>query len=185
MDTRIRAARSMNVDATAVDQRQRLRQLTLHARSTLLHLPAVKISPIGLKQQLVIHGAALRLPGFTTGSPSLHASQSDASTDNTRNDASEESGTPTSALPPERSMIDAAPITSAPARRTASIVSRVDPPVVITSSTIRVFSPGAIVKPRRNVICPASRSVQTNLAPNARATSCPITIPPIAGEATS
>src|SRR5262249_22207281 len=145
MDTRIRAARSMNVNAAAIDQRERLRQLTLNGPATLLNLPAVKISPIVLKQQFVIHDAALRLPGFTTGSPSLHASQSDDSTDNTLNDASDESGTPTSAVPPDRSMIDAAPTTSAPARRTASIVSRVDPPVVITSSTIRVFSPGAIV----------------------------------------
>src|ERR1041385_4331575 len=171
MDTCIRAARSINVDTASVDQRQRLRQLTLDGPATLLNLPAVKVGPVVLKKQLIVHGAALRLPGFSTGSPSLHASQSDDSTDNTLNYASDDSGTPTSALPPERSMIDAAPTTSAPARRTASIVSRVAPPVVITSSTIRVFSPGVIVNPRRSVICPASRSVQTNLAPNARATS--------------
>src|SRR5262245_31294680 len=171
MNTGIRSTRSVNVDAVAVDQRQRLRQLTLNSPATLLNLPAVEVSPIILKKQFVIHGAAFRLPGFTTGSPSLHASHTEDSTDNTLNDASDASGTPTSALPPERSMIDAAPTTSAPALRTASIVSRVDPPVVITSSTIKVFSPGAIVNPRRSVIWPASRSVQTNLAPNARATS--------------
>ena len=82
-------------------------------------------------------------------------------------------------------MIDAAPATSAPALFNASIVSRVEPPVVITSSTTNVFSPGETVNPRRNVIAPPSRSVQINRAPNARATSCPITIPPIAGDATS
>src|SRR6185369_7983305 len=185
VDTRIRAARSMNVDAATVNQRERFGQLALNSPAPLLDLPPMEVSPVVLKQQFVIHGAAFRLPGFTTGSPSLQASHAEDSTDNTRNDASGDSGTPTSAVAPERSMIDAAPTTSAPALRTASIVSRVDPPVVITSSTIKVFSPRAIVNPRRNVIWPASRSVQTNLAPNARATSCPITIPPIAGDATN
>src|SRR6185369_16714684 len=115
----------------------------------------MKLCSIVLKQKLVIHEAAFLLPGFTTGSPSLQASQTAASTDNTFNDASAVSGTPTSALPADRSIIDAAAITSAPAFVSASIVSRVDPPVVITSSTINVFSSGETVKPRRNVICPA------------------------------
>jgi len=55
----------------------------------------VEVGPIVLKKQLVIHGAAFRLPGFTTGSPSLHASHSAALTDNTFNAASAVSGTPT------------------------------------------------------------------------------------------
>ena len=89
----------MNIDAAAINQRKRLGQLTLNSPATFLNLPAVKISPIVLKQQLVIHGAAFRLPGFTTGSPSLHASHTEDSTDNTLSDASDDSGTPTSALP--------------------------------------------------------------------------------------
>src|ERR671918_1445958 len=95
-----------------------------------------------------------RLPGFTAGSPSLHASQTSASTDATFSDAKAVRGTPTSATPAERSMIDAAATTSAPAALSASIVSRVEPPVVITSSTTNVLSPGETVKPRRNVILP-------------------------------
>src|SRR5215470_10010076 len=115
MNTRVRTPRSVNIHTAPFDQRERLGQLTLNSPATFLNLPAVKISPIVLKQQFVIHGAALRLPGFTTGSPSLHASHSDDSTDNTLSDASDVSGTPTSAVPPERSMIDAAPTTFAPA----------------------------------------------------------------------
>src|SRR6185436_12056806 len=112
----------------------------------------MKLCSIVLKQELVIHGAAFRLPGFTTGSPSSQASQTAASTDNTFNDASAVSGTPTSALPADRSMIDAAATTSAPAFVSASTVSRVEPPVVTTSSTTRVLSPGETVNPRRSVI---------------------------------
>jgi hypothetical protein len=49
MDTRIRAARSMNVDAATVNQRERLRQLALNGPATFLNLPPVKIRPIVLK----------------------------------------------------------------------------------------------------------------------------------------
>ena len=42
-----------------------------------------------------------------------------------------------------RSTIDAAPATTAPAAVATSLVSRVDPPVVITSSTTRTRSPDA------------------------------------------
>src|SRR5690242_12026969 len=98
----------------------------------------MKIRAVILKEQFVIHGLARRLPGLTAGSPNLHASHISGSTDDTFNVANATRGTPTSALPPDRSMIDAAPTTSAPARCNASIVSRVDPPVVITSSTTKV-----------------------------------------------
>ena len=57
-------------------------------------------------------------------------------------------------------MIEAAPITFPPLVRSASVVSRVDPPVVITSSTTRTLSPGCKENPRRKVIVPPSRSVQ-------------------------
>src|SRR5687767_861191 len=93
-----------------------------------------------------------RLPGFTTGSPSLHASQTSASTDATFSDAKVVRGTPTSATPADRSMIDAAATTSAPAATKASIVSRVQPPVVTTSSTTSVFPTALPVNPRRNVM---------------------------------
>jgi hypothetical protein len=45
-------------------------------------------------------------------------------------------------------MIAAAPTTTAPAARATSIVSRVDPPVVTTSSTTSTRSPGESENPR-------------------------------------
>src|SRR6185312_7464715 len=83
-----------------------------------------------------------RLPGFIATSPRAQASQLSGSTDGTSSCASEILGTPTSASPDDRSIIEAAPMTFAPAARKASIVSLVEPPVVTTSSTTRVFSPG-------------------------------------------
>src|SRR5712692_11478398 len=91
-------------------------------------------------QNSILHSAycllptAVRLPGLIAASPRLHKSQSETSTAATSSVASETRGAPTSALPPDRSMIDAAATTSAPASPNASIVSRVEPPVVITSS---------------------------------------------------
>ena len=82
-------------------------------------------------------------------------------------------------------MMAAAPTTSAPAPRATSMVSRVDPPVVTTSSTTSTRSPGAIVKPRRSVSARSCRSTKMARTPSARATSCPMTIPPIAGDSTS
>src|SRR6266496_1757650 len=84
--------------------------------------------------------SVFRLPGFMTASPRLQASHWEAETAGTSSVASENTGTPTSAFPPDRSMIEAAAITSAPASRRALIVSRVEPPVVITSSTTRTRS---------------------------------------------
>src|SRR6185369_583614 len=46
---------SMNIDALALDQRQRVGQLTLNSPATFLNLPTVEISPIVLKKQFVIH----------------------------------------------------------------------------------------------------------------------------------
>ena len=128
---------------------------------------------------------AFLLPGLTANSPRAQASQTVGSTEATSSVASAIRFTPTSALPEERSMIDAAPTTSAPSSRNASIVSRVDPPVVTTSSITRIVRLATTEKPRRRIILPFSRSVQMNRTPSARATSCPITIPPIAGAATA
>jgi hypothetical protein len=49
MDTRIRPPRSMNVDATTINQRERLRQLALNGPAPFLNLPPVKVSPVVLK----------------------------------------------------------------------------------------------------------------------------------------
>ena len=82
-------------------------------------------------------------------------------------------------------MIAAAPTTCAPAARATSIVSRVEPPVVTTSSTTRTCSPGASVKPRRSISLPSCRSAKMARTPSARPTSCPMTMPPSAGDRTT
>src|SRR6185503_5857218 len=105
----------------------------------------MKVGAIVLKDEFVVHGAVFRLPGLTATLPCLHASHSEGSTDTTRSVARAVRGTLTSTLPPERSIIEAAAMTLAPALLSASIVSRVEPPVVITSSTTNVFSFGVTV----------------------------------------
>ena len=59
-------------------------------------------------------------------------------------------GTSSPVEPPPRSTSAAAPTTSAPAARATSMVSRVDNPVVTTSSTTSTRSPGARWNPRRS-----------------------------------
>ena len=83
-------------------------------------------------------------------------------------------------------MIAAAPTTSAPAARATSIVSRVDPPVVTTSSTTRTFSPGVereAAPQRQRAVLPLGedRADAQRRAP----TSWPMTMPPSAGDSTT
>ena len=82
-------------------------------------------------------------------------------------------------------MMAAAPTTCAPAARATSIVSRVEPPVVTTSSTTRTRSPASNEKPRRSVSVPSWRSAKMARTPSARATSWPMTMPPSAGDRTT
>src|SRR5882672_8419249 len=56
------------------------------------------------------------LPGLIACSPRLHSSHNEGSTEGTESVARAVRGTPTSAAPEERSIIDAAPTTVAPAR---------------------------------------------------------------------
>ena len=77
------------------------------------------------------------------------------------------------AAPPLRSTIEPAPTTRAPAGPATAIVSRVEPPVVTTSSMTRTRSVGASVK-RRSVSLPSCRSANVARTPRARATSWPI-----------
>ena len=56
------------------------------------------------------------LPGLIACSPLLHSSHNEGSTEGTVSVARAVRGTPTSAAPEERSIIDAAPTTVAPAR---------------------------------------------------------------------
>ena len=141
-----------------------------------LHLPAVKRSAVvGQVDADAAHHAG-REPGLTTGMPCRQSGQSSGWCASTCRVASATRGTPTSALPPLRSMMEPAASTRAPAARSTSITSRVLPPVVMTSSTTTAISPGSTVKPRRRDILrvSGSRSVNRNGVPSARATSCPM-----------
>ncbi len=62
--------------------------------------------------------------------------------------------------------------------------SKVDLPVVTTSSTTSKRSPSLTVNPRLNFMTPFSLSVQMKRAFKASATANPIINPPIAGETT-
>src|SRR2546423_6061423 len=168
-----------------IEQRQDPRQFSLHGPQSFLNLPTVKVCAVVLKKQFVIHQAVtIRLPGFVAISPRWHGSQSEGGTEGTLTVAKETRGRPTSARPSERSMIEAAATTIAPALVSLSIASRGDPPVVITPSTTRIRSPSLTRKPRRNVLTPFSRSVQMKRTLRRRATSYPMINPPIAGDAT-
>src|SRR3954451_5267957 len=80
------------------------------------------------------NGYAVREPGFTTGSPCAHIGHADAFHVGRSIVSNVTNGTSSPTLPPLRSTRDAAPTTCAPAARATSIVSRVDSPVVTTSS---------------------------------------------------
>src|ERR1051325_5225679 len=55
MDTGIRPARAMNVDAATIDQRERLSQLALDRPEIALYLPPVKLCAVVLEEEFVIH----------------------------------------------------------------------------------------------------------------------------------
>src|SRR6185295_5615681 len=188
----IGAARSVNCHRPMLEQRDRSCELALNRAAVWLNLPAVIIGAVVLDGDLKVthspnqfwraffwsqsdcdqaQGFGFRLPGFTTGRPCLHSGQSEGSYAGTSRVKRETRRTPTSAAPLLLSTIEPAPITFPPAAVTASIVSRVEPPVVTTSSTTRTRSPGFNSKPRRSVIKPVSRSVNNARQPTARAVS--------------
>src|SRR5262249_14253989 len=126
-----------------------------------------------------------RLPGLTTRTPRAQSGHDAGSYAATSSLTSDCSGTSSSARGDPRSTIDAAPTTCAPAASATAIVSRVEPPVVITSSTISTRSSGSSVNPRRSMSAPSCRSAKSARTRSARPTSCPITIPPSAGDSTA
>ena len=65
------------------------------------------------------------------------------------------------------------------------IVSRVDPPVVTTSSMTTTRSVSVSMNPRRSVSTPSCRSANSARTPRARPTSWPMTTPPSAGDSTT
>ena len=99
--------------------------------------------------------------------------------------ASAAKGTSTGDEVPLRLMTAAAATTVAPHCLATSIVSRVEPPVVSTSSTMTTRSPASREKPRRSVSTPSARSAKIARTPSARATSWPMMRPPSAGDSTT
>ena len=65
---------------------------------------------------LLLPASYFLLPGLIACSPRLHSSHNEGSTEGTESVARAVRDTPTSAAPEERSIIDAAPTTVAPAR---------------------------------------------------------------------
>src|SRR5256886_6050914 len=152
--------------------------------------------PGGPRLQLLVEGSASSLesvpagesdkyrdPGDSSGAPERHnghapGSHVDASKRNTAR-----RGNPTG--PTERSMRAATPNRSAPVAPTSSKTSPADAPVVTTSSTTSVRSPGERRKPRRRFIRPVSRSANMLRAPAASATANPRAMAPTAGATTT
>src|SRR5207244_7315487 len=86
----------------------------LNRRESRLYLPAVKVrAVVGQRHADAAHYVG-RDPGFTTGTPCAHSGHAAGSHASTCIVASAARGTPTSARPPLRSIIDPAASTCAP-----------------------------------------------------------------------
>src|SRR6266446_4460390 len=185
---------------------QHFNDFSLNRGFARLNLPAVEIGAVVRDGELEIahaepgpgHHNALRtkrLPGFTATLPPRQSGQSSSSYLSMDSWMSDCASTSKSIFPPLRSISAPAATTRAPASSTTRMASSVEPPVVQTSSTTNTCWSGARDNPRRSVIMPLpSRSTKSAGVPppgelfssgSARATSCPMTSPPIAGETTA
>src|SRR5690242_16504142 len=99
----------------------------------------------------------VRDPGFTTGTPCAHSGQADCSYVGRLTTARDANCVLSEAVPPLRSTIEPAPTTCAPAASATAMVSRVEPPVVTTSSMTSTRSVGASGN-RRSISLPSWRS---------------------------
>ena len=95
---------------------------------------------------------------------------------------SDRKGTSNGSRPAVRSMMAPIATTRAPRAVASEAVSRVERPVVTTSSMITTRSPWRRVKPRRSPISSPLRSVKRKGTPSSAATSWPMMMPPRAGE---
>ena len=111
------------------------------------------------------------LPGLTAGIFARSGGSFVGSKVSTFNAIKLNTGNPKFTAPLERSTTIATPTTCPPFARTMSKVSCTRPPLVTTSSTMRIFSPGVILNPRRKMSLPSSFSTKTNHKPSCRATS--------------
>jgi enediyne biosynthesis protein E4 len=163
---------SSRIDAVIVEWpdggRERWTGLRVNSLVVLKHGEGASLPPARGEGQG--EGACCLDPGLVTGMALSHAGTSSSRHVGNDTSASAENGTPRSTSPP-RLMIAPAPTTVPPDSRATSIVSRVAPPVVTTSSTTSTRSPGSIEKPRRSVSRPSWRSAKMARTPRARATS--------------
>src|SRR4051812_38467062 len=123
-----------------------------------------------------------RLPGFTAGTLRRWGGKRSAGQAATFHSARAISGTPTLAVPPERSIKQQAATTFAPVFLIAVMHSRLETPVETISSTISTFWPFFKVKLRRSWNSPSTRSTYMAGRPSWRPISYPGTLPPPAGE---
>src|SRR4051812_32961870 len=118
------------------------------------------------------------------GTPLAQSGHPDSGQAGTWSSRSERAGTGSAPGGSPRFTIEAAATVRAPICCSISMTSRVDLPVVNTSSTTTTGASAWISKPRRSVNAPSCRSAKRNGRFNARATSWPMMMPPIAGETT-
>src|SRR5262249_43544479 len=101
-----------------------------------------------------------RDPGASSFTPDLQSGHSAVSYVSKSSPSSAPYGALNGLALPLRLRMDANPPTTAPRPATTAAASRVDFPVVTTSSTTITRSPGSTRNPRRSVICPSLRSVK-------------------------
>ena len=178
VNSRIGASRSADMNRLAFEASDNFFKRPLDRRASRLNLPSGVIGAIvgngDAYAPRVSHVAVGREPGFTTGKPCWHSGQVSGGNAFTSNTASATRGTPRSALPPLRSMIEPAPVTTAPSLVRISTTSFELPPVVMTSSITTACSPGLPMhKPSAaaSSFLRPSRSVKMKRQPSARATS--------------
>src|SRR5262245_516876 len=120
-----------------------------------------------------------RLPGESIATPFRQSGHSASGHDGTDSDRSERAGTEKALAGRPRSTIEPTARTRPPEASTAADASRVDLPVVNTSSTTTTGSPRSSAKP------PSLRSTDIAGTRRARAVSWPMITPPSAGETTA
>ena len=106
------------------------------------------------------HAFVKRLPGESIPTPCRQSGHSASGQDGTESDRSERDGTEKAPAGRPRSTIEPTARTRPPAAETAAEASRVDLPVVKTSSTTTTGSPRSSAKPRRRPNAPVCASLR-------------------------
>src|SRR5438270_12012910 len=152
---RVRLAVELEADARSLDEER-------HEDGASVHPEFGDISSRGNEPDALVAHREWRLPGASSAMPLAQIGQIVSLYVSRAIDSRLTNGASNGFSRPLRLRIEANPTTRPPAPRTTSAVSRADLPVVTTSSTITTASSGRIEKPRRSVIRPSLRSVNTN-----------------------